>query len=75
MNNNQIMIYMLIKKREEIKSDYYYQKNKLLRIKAEPRKQEFQTITNVYLSDLDFIASQLKHYREKEKRNATAKAI
>lgn len=69
MNNNQLMIFLLTKKREEIKWRYYYEKNKLTRIKAEPRKQEFDTITNVYLSNLDFIAKELKYYREKEKRN------
>ena len=66
---------MLTKKREEIKWRYYHEKNKLKRIKSQPRKQELNTITNVYLSNMDFIAKELKYYREKEKRNATAKAI
>lgn len=65
MNNNQIMIFMLIKKREELKWKYYHAKSWMQY--EESRKQELETITNVYLSNVDWIADKLRYYRGREK--------
>lgn len=59
MNQNQLMIYLLTKKRNDMKSRYYYIKSKL-------RPQELEVETAVYLANCDFIAKWLKYYRAKE---------
>lgn len=59
MNNNQKMIFLLIHKREQMKARYYYIKDKL-------RPQEYESVTNTYLANVDWIDKQLKYYRDKE---------
>lgn len=58
------MIFMLTKRREQIKSRYYYIKDGL-------RPQELSTETEVYLANCDFIARWLKYYRDKEDKTIT----
>lgn len=60
MSTNQKMIFLLVHKREQIKARYYYIKDKL-------RPQEYESVTNTYLANVEWIARWLKYYREKEK--------
>lgn len=60
LSDNQIMILNLIAIREKEKSRYYYIKDSL-------RPQEYESVTNTYLADMDWISEKLKYYRGKEK--------